>query len=323
MGISEPSHNHDSHRRDELSPARTQILKAPSSEMITYDEPSVSDWIMANKPVKYGIAVFLVVLALVSVFALRPHFEKAETWTSTIETIDAKKANVLALTGSTVALSAGISAIPGDAGTPIAETLMDLSQDLGIVLGVLYLEKYLLTIFSFTAFALTVPAACIGFLVALFMHGKFSTSSFFSRFACRMLVISMVLIFVIPASIGVTEMIDTTFQTALTSSAEAADSSDVEAAIEDDGESGNTLLDFINNLGESISNGVTSLSEGVLSSVNTAIEGVAVMIVTSCVIPVLVLLLFLYLAHMLLGINISKPMTYISNRTMKTVAPRK
>lgn len=288
---------------------RKQIIKAPSPEMIPSDAPSMADWVSANKPLKIGIAVALVVLIVISEFVLRPHFQNPETWTATMETIDAKKANVLALTGSTVGLSAGISAIPGDAGTPIADTLMDLSKDLGIVLGVLYLEKYMLTIFSFAAFGIVLPLACLAFLAALLAHGNFSTSALFSKFGARLLAISLVLIFVVPASVWITEMVDDTFETAITTNTETSTTEEGGTTEKDEG-----LLGFIEGVAESVSNGVSSLSQSVLDNVNKAIEGVAVMIVTSCVIPVLVLLLFLYLAHMLLGVDISVPMNVLSNR---------
>ena len=110
-------------------------------------QPSLSDIVCANKKLQIGIIVALVVMALLSGFVARPHFADIKTWDSTIEVIDQKKGNVLALTTSCVALSAGITALPGDTGTPVAEQLAQLSGNLGIVLAVLYLEKYLLTIF--------------------------------------------------------------------------------------------------------------------------------------------------------------------------------
>ncbi|MFR3451715.1 MAG: hypothetical protein ACLTSX_09255 [Collinsella sp.] len=59
-----------------------------------------------------------------------------------IATIDEKIDNVLTLTAGSAGASALISAIPGDAGSPIAEKLMDLSTGFLIVLAALFLEKY-------------------------------------------------------------------------------------------------------------------------------------------------------------------------------------
>ena len=81
---------------------------------VTELQPSLSDVVCANKKLQIGFIVALVVLALLSGFVARPHFADTKTWDSTIEVIDQKKGNVLALSTSCVALSAGITALPGD-----------------------------------------------------------------------------------------------------------------------------------------------------------------------------------------------------------------
>lgn len=126
---------------------------------VTELQPSLSDVVCANKKLQIGFIVALVVLALLSGFVARPHFADTKTWDSTIEVIDQKKGNVLALTTSCVALSAGITALPGDTGTPVAEQLAQLSGNLGIVLAVLYLEKYLLTILWSVGLGILIPFA--------------------------------------------------------------------------------------------------------------------------------------------------------------------
>lgn len=65
---------------------------------VTELQPSLSDVVCANKKLQIGFIVALVVLALLSGFVARPHFADTKTWDSTIEVIDQKKGNVLALT---------------------------------------------------------------------------------------------------------------------------------------------------------------------------------------------------------------------------------
>jgi hypothetical protein len=50
--------------------------------------------------------------------------------------------------------------------------------------------------------------------------------------------------------------------------------------------------------------GLGKLTDGARNSLNNFIEALAVMIVTSCIIPILVLVFFLWLAKIILGINI-------------------
>lgn len=58
-----------------------------------------------------------------------------------------------------------LAVIPGDATTPIADQIMELSGYLLIVVCVLVLEKALLTVCGFLAFKIFVPAVCV--LIAL------------------------------------------------------------------------------------------------------------------------------------------------------------
>lgn len=127
-------------KRDAYEMAHGRPVQITEHTTVTELQPSLSDVVCANKKLQIGFIVALVVLALLSGFVARPHFADTKTWDSTVEVIDQKKGNVLALTTSCVALSAGITALPGDTGTPVAEQLAQLSGNLGIVLAVLYLE---------------------------------------------------------------------------------------------------------------------------------------------------------------------------------------
>ena len=69
-----------------------------------------------------------------------------ENHKKTIEALDEKKADILKLTATSAAASTAIAAIPGDATTPIANKLTDLTSYFLIILVVIFLEKYLVTL---------------------------------------------------------------------------------------------------------------------------------------------------------------------------------
>lgn len=208
---------------------------------------------------------------------------------------------MLALTSASIALSAGISAIPDDTGTPIAEQLAQLANNLGIVLAVLYLEKYLLTILSTLAFGALIPLALGLFCAALLMHNNLSTSRVMRVAGTRVLV--------------------------------AAANQDQGQDQEPEGEKNenkgflDSLIDMVTDAGEALANGAQSITDSVVAQVNNLIEGAVVMIVTSCVIPLLVLVAFLWLGHALLGIDVSAPADALRRQMEKpmhrpTLGPR-
>lgn len=292
-------------------------------------QPSLSDVVCANKKLQIGFIVALVVLALLSGFVARPHFADTKTWDSTIEVIDQKKGNVLALTTSCVALSAGITALPGDTGTPVAEQLAQLSGNLGIVLAVLYLEKYLLTILWSVGLGILIPFALVLFAASLGIHGRWSTSAVLRRVATRVLVVAMIGMALVPASVWVSQKVDETYQVSIeqaeqkaTSAADASSSkSEKKSKVKTDKNVLEQLTEGASSLLTSVTDSAKSMTDEVVQQVTDLIEGVIVMIVTSCVIPLLVLAAFLWLGHVLLGVDISGPTNYLTGRFLS--APSK
>ncbi len=307
--------------------AHGRPVKITEHTTVTELQPSLSDIVCANKKLQIGFIVALVVLALLSGFVARPHFADTKTWDSTIEVIDQKKGNVLALTTSCVALSAGITALPGDTGTPVAEQLAQLSGNLGIVLAVLYLEKYLLTILWSVGLGILIPFALVLFAISLGIHGRWSTSTVIRRVATRVLVVAIIGMVLVPASVWVSQKVDETYRVSIEQAqqkaADAADSDSSKASKKktESTESKNVLeqlADGASGLVTSVTSGAKQMTDEIVQQVTDLIEGVIVMIVTSCVIPLLVLAAFLWLGHTLLGIDISGPASYLTGRFLST-----
>ena len=316
-------------KRDAREMAHARTVQITEHTTVAELQPSLSDVVCANKKLQIGLIIALVVLALLSGFVARPHFADTKTWDSTIEVIDQKKGNVLALTTSCVALSAGITALPGDTGTPVAEQLAQLSGNLGIVLAVLYLEKYLLTILWSVGLGILIPLALVLFAVSLGIHGRWSTSAVLRRVATRVLVVAVIGMALVPASVWVSQKVDETYQVSIeqaeqkvTGAAEASSSkSKKKSEAKTDKNVLEQLTEGASSLLTSVTDSAKSMTDEVVQQVTDLVECVIVMIVTSCVIPLLVLVAFLWLGHVLLGIDISGPANYLTGRFLS--APSK
>ena len=313
-------------KRDAHEMAHGRPVQITEHTTVTELQPSLSDVVCANKKLQVGFIVALVVLALLSGFVARPHFADTKTWDSTIEVIDQKKGNVLALTASCVALSAGITALPGDTGTPVAEQLAQLSGNLGIVLAVLYLEKYLLTILWSVGLGILIPFALVLFAVSLGIHGRWSTSAILRRVATRVLVVAVIGMALVPASVWVSQKVDETYQVSIEQAEQKATEASKTSSTKSEKKSETTenknvleqLTDGASSLITSVTSGAKQMTDEIVQQVTDLIEGVIVMIVTSCVIPLLVLAAFLWLGHTLLGIDISGPASYLTGRFLST-----
>ena len=299
--------------REGIVPAVSYVDVVPQPE----PQPSFADWICERPLLRYGIVALLIIAALLSEFVGRPHFENVETWSGTIEVIDAKKNNVLALTTSTIALSAAISALPDDTGTPVAEQLTQLSGNLGIVLAVLYLEKYLLTIFGFLSFGVLGPAAFVLLAISLLAHGRLSTGHTLFILGIRLLLIGIIAIAVVPASVWVTQRIDETYQISISqeeSEGSAEESKPTDSESQENKNFWDSIASGAAQLVSNLKDGIKSVTDGVVEQVTNLIEGAIVMIVTSCLVPLLVLAVFLWMGHSLMGIDVSAPTNYLARR---------
>ena len=253
------------------------------------------------------VTMVLVGLIALFVFGLAPHFASPEAHAGVIATIDEKIDNVLTLTAGSAGASALISAIPGDAGSPIAEKLMDLSTGFLIVLAALFLEKYLIAIFSGVALGLVMPLALLAAIVFTWAYGRARWSAVPVRLGVKFALIGAVLLLAIPTSTWVTNQVDAMYGTSLAQSVEAAEAL-AEGAAEAESEGGKKdeggILGFFQGAIDTVTGGISSAVEGAQESLNQFIESLAVMLVTSCLIPLLVLLFYFWMAKILLGVNI-------------------
>ena len=252
------------------------------------------------------LAVFAALVALVSFFALGSLFTKPDTFAGVMETLDQKKNSVMSLMGASTGSSAAISLLPGDAGTPIAEKLVDLSSDFLIVLAAIYLEKYLLTILGFAAFKVLVPVSCALLVLAVVVWRQPRARILILRIAMKMALFGLAAFLVVPVSVQVSSMIEGTYEASINETLAAAEQTT--AAIEESAEEGKSTdtanpLAFLTNMPEELN----KLTQSAQDSLSNFIEALAVMIVTSCIIPILVLVFFLWLVKMILGINIDVP----------------
>lgn len=234
------------------------------------------------------VAVIIpLVIACLSVFVLAKPASSPETYAKTIASLDDKKTTVMELTAASTAVSAAITLIPGDTATPIAEKLADLSTYFLVVLCAIYLEKYMLTLAGFAVFKILIPVVCLLFVVNVFWK-----NDVFVRLIKKLSVFSLSLLLVVPASVKVSEFIQNTYEASINATIESA--KEMSNELEDEGEK---------NLWDRIKDGASSAVKKVEQSLNQFVEALAVLIVTSCIIPILVLIFFVWLMKILLGID--------------------
>ena len=282
------------------------------------------------------VAVILVIIALMSFFLIA-HFtapQDAKINESTVSYLDGKRSEVLGLAGASAASSVAITALPGDAGTPIAEELAHLSGYFTLILTAIYFEKFLVTIAGVAAFRIFIPVALLLVALSLFLKSDLRSEQL-RRIATKLVIFALAVFLVIPTSVSLSRMVEKNLitaddETAVTQTEDTAEPSPTpEPAESAEGKTGNNVIDAITSfitdtadtLQETTSNAVDSVTDAVEDKVeagknllNKMVDQIAVLLITACVIPIAVLALIIWLLKMLFSMDIKAPKNLFRRR---------
>ena len=286
-------------------------------------------------------AAVLLLVAILSITVVGKYVSAPENHQKTIASLDEKKQTVMELTAASTVTSALITLLPGDTATPIAEKMADVSGYLLVVLCAIYLEKYLVTITGYVAFTYLIPIAC-GLWVFNLIFANATVRKLAAKLAVFGLAISLVVPASVKISdlIGDTyqAQIEATIEDAKntqsilensgvvdddtnateTTGTDAAGTvtGNVQEKENNNSDSVSNIFDWakdaisgakdsVANVVENVTVSTEDLVQKVENSLNHFIEAVAVMIITSCVIPMLVLLLFFWMVKIVLDVDLS------------------
>lgn len=253
-----------------------------------------------KKIVKIVLAILFSVL---SFFVLAKAAASPETYKKTIQSLDEKKLTVTGLATGATAASVAVSAMPTDIATPIADKLADLSSYFLLVLSAILLEKYMITVIGFIVFKLLIPLGCI-----LFIMKEISSEEQYHRWMTKVWMIGIVSLFVIPSSEMICDLIQNTHKESIESVLNAAKEEIVlEESVQGEEEEKKGLAQAWDKITDAVANGVDTVKEQLNKLLNGFIEGLAIMIVTSCLIPILTVLFFAWFIKFMLGINVNLP----------------
>ena len=244
--------------------------------------------------------VIPLLVAAASVFLISGYAASPRFHASTIASLDEKSGTVLELTAASAAASAAITLLPGDTATPIADKLAELSSYFLIVISAIYLEKYLTTITGYAAFVILIPAACI-----LLSVNVFARKEMIRRVAWKLTVFGLAVALVIPASVRVSDMIDETYSASIQSTINAAIQTTDQIPVGEEEEAESEEVGGIRGFISGVKETVSSTGDNIKRVLNNFVNALAVMLVTSCLIPILVMMFFIWIVKILIGSDVA------------------
>lgn len=257
--------------------------------------------------VKAVAVVLLAVFGLLSFFVFSAPATDAARYADTIEAIDEKKATVMAFTATAATASTAIAAIPGDASTPIANQIMEISEYLFLVVCFLVMEKSLLTVMGFLAFKVLIPAACV--MLAIF---AVTEKRGVAVLGAKLMVFAFVIWQIIPLSVTISDMIydvnrATVEQVTEHVSAQVTTAPTEATEPEEEQSFFDKITESWNSVVEDVETVVSDTGEMAEETLNKFIDAIALFIIAYCAIPVVVVFVVIWLVKFLFQVQITVP----------------
>lgn len=265
---------------------------------------------------RYIILIILLIVALLSNIFVSKIVTAPKFNAETIKSLEEKKATVVKLAAAAAASSTALSLLPGDVATPIANQMAELSKYFIIILSAILLEKMLISVVGYVSFSYIIPFACI--LGALYLFIKVDG---LRKLAIKLAIFGIVIFVAIPASMKVSDLIYSSHQASIEQTLKTAkenkeyiDVKKEELSEEDKGWK-EKIGDHLSNLTSKIGNGISEIIEKGEDTFNSFLDAIAVMIITTCVIPLIVILVFIWIIKILFSFDIKIPNDVISRKS--------
>ena len=253
-----------------------------------------------EKLVKILAIVFLMVFSFTVLTHVIPESKFIQ---DTVKHLEDSQNTIMKFSGTTIATSLSLSALPNDFASPLASTVSDLNTYFIFIFAVLFVEKLLVIEGIKIALVWMIPAACVLGILAIVFEKEM-----FKNFAKKLLILGISVIMVVPMSTHFTETVCADYLTYVDETIEEADAG--AGKINEIMAEGNEEATFFDKLSDAFKTAISDVNDLLAyfkNVVKKCVNSVAVMIVTTFVLPMLVMLLFRWLLTELFALHLPAP----------------
>lgn len=293
---------------------------------------------MSKRKKRLVTILVLACIALVSIFWLGRILSSPEFYSGMIRELNEKRNAAMSLSAMATATAATLSMVSEGAAESIGSQMMQLTTWLLIVTCVIILEKFLLTLLPYIVFTFVIPTACMVLAVCQFKQYTAARD-----FAIKLIAFGLAIVAVIPAGVLAGQVVEKTYKASIAVSEETIggtvdkgqqteqDKAVVEQqvaqeeAVEENWfitklkkakAAWNKAVNAVEKAAEKTVATVQNLVETAQTVFWTIVEGIAVMLVTTLIIPLLVAVILLRIIEKIFAIDL-KPLEKLLAPKMK------
>lgn len=252
------------------------------------------------------LIIILILVALLSRFVISTIVTSPDFNKGTMESLDDKKVIVLKLAATAAASSTAISLIPGDVAMPIANQIAELTPYFIVILGAILLEKMLMSVVGYVSFNFIIPFACL--LGILYLYIK---KEVIGNLAIKLAIFGIVIFMAIPTSIQISDLIYESYEASIEQTLETANQNKeyIEEKKNDLYQEDQNWMekvgDYFSNFTSKIGSNISEMIKKGEDTLSSLLDTIAVLVITSCVIPIVVILIFAWVIKILFSFDIS------------------
>ena len=256
------------------------------------------------------LLIALLLIALFSIFVVSRIVTTQDFNSATIKSLDDKKVTVLKLAATAAASSTALSLIPGDVATPIANQIAKLTSYFILILGAILLEKILIAVVGYVSFTFIIPSSCVLGIFYLYIKKEI-----LRNLAIKLAIFGIAIFTAIPVSIKVSDLIYDSYQASIEQTVETAEKNKeyIEEKKKDLSAKDQNWIekigDYLSDLTSQIGKDISSMVQKGEDTLTAFLDAIAVMIITSCVIPIVVILIFAWIIRILFGFDSNRSLT--------------
>ena len=253
---------------------------------------------MSGKGKAAAVIAAALIAGLLSFFVAADFFTSDRVLAGAGKSLKETRTTVMEMTASAAVASAVVAAVPGDATTPVANKLADLSGYLLVILAAVYLESCLLTLTGFLAFRILIPVACGILILWVFRRRKALL-----RGAAVLALAGVLLYSVVPVCLFASDHLETFSLSSVKQTVQDAENGTGKIEEHTRAKENKNLLESAKDLIGTSASALKAEGEKVLGSF---MDGVAKLIIRTILLPIFMLLVYLGIvrtAFSMLGIR--------------------
>ena len=203
--------------------------------------------------------------------------------------------------GATLSSSLAVSMLPGDLGTPLANELAGMDKYFVFIMIVLFVERLLVLKGIEIAFTWVISVAC-----AVYVAGFLTRKDLIRNFGYKLAILALAIILVVPCSTHIADSVAKDYMAyvdeTITMTEEGA--AKVNNEVEENGNEDSGIWDKITGLVDSAKSGVEGMVDYFKDMIKKCINAIAILIITSFIIPILTFIFFKWLLQELFSVNV-------------------